>query len=115
MLQLPSLRCSGPSRREFLHVGGLSCLGLTLPAMLRQSHTAAASTPRRLGRAKNCIVIFLLGGPPQHETWDPKPNAPSNIRGEFRPIATNVPGIHVGELMPRTSRHLDKICVLRAM
>ncbi|MEI7688138.1 MAG: DUF1501 domain-containing protein, partial [Planctomycetota bacterium] len=67
------------------------------------------------GRAKSCIVMCFLGGPAQHETWDPKPDAPAEVRGDLRPIQTNVPGIHVGELMPLTARHLDKIAVLRAM
>jgi hypothetical protein len=56
-----------------------------------------------------------MGGPPQHSTWDPKPDAPAEIRGDFRPIATSVPGIHLSELMPRTARLADKICVLRAV
>jgi hypothetical protein len=67
------------------------------------------------GQAKACIVLFLGGGPPQMETWDMKPEAPAEVRGPFKPIATNVPGIQVCELMPRTSRLLDKICVLRAL
>ncbi len=101
--------CDGLTRREWLRVGGLSAFGLSLPALL--SARAAATT----GRAKSCIVLFHLGGPPQHETWDPKPNAPAEIRGEFKPTATNVPGIQVGELMPRTARLMDKICILRGM
>jgi hypothetical protein len=68
-----------------------------------------------MGKAKACILLFHLGGPPQHETWDPKPDAPREVRGDLKPIATNVPGILVGELMPRTARHVDKICVLRAV
>ncbi len=67
------------------------------------------------GKAKSCIVLYLLGGPPQHETWDPKPDAPVEIRGDFKAIATNVSGIQVGELMPRTAQQMDKIAVLRAM
>src|SRR6266478_1230237 len=67
------------------------------------------------GKAKACIVLFLMGGPPQHSTWDPKPDAPPEIRGEFKPIATNVPGLQICELMPQTARVADKICVLRAV
>ena len=65
------------------------------------------------GRAKNVIFLWLQGGPPQHETFDPKPNAPAEIRGPFRPIATNVPGIRFCELLPRTARHADKLAIVR--
>jgi hypothetical protein len=107
--------CDGLTRREWLRIGGLSALGLSLPALLESRAAAAPGTGPAFGRAKSCIVLFLLGGPPQHETWDPKPDAPAEIRGEFKPIATNVPGIRVGELMPRTGRLMDRVCVLRAM
>lgn len=106
--------CDGWTRREWLRLGGLSLVGLSLPALLR-AQQAAAATGRSGGKARACIVLFHLGGPPQHETWDPKPDAPAEIRGPYKPIATNVPGIQVGELMPRTARHLDKIAVLRAV
>jgi hypothetical protein len=105
--------CDGLSRREWLRVGGLGALGLSLPGLLEAR--AARPAAGAFGRARSCILLFYLGGPPQHETWDPKPDAPREVRGEFKPIATNVPGIHVGELMPRTARHLDKVCVLRAL
>jgi hypothetical protein len=95
------------SRREWLRVGGLSAAGLSLPAC----QTAA----KPAGPAKACIFLFLGGGPPQHETWDPKPDAPAEIRGEFKPIRSSVPGLHVGELMPRTAAHAHKACVLRAV
>jgi Protein of unknown function (DUF1501) len=95
------------SRREWLRVGGLSAAGLTLPF-----HHASA---RSDSPAKACIFLFLGGGPPQHETWDPKPNALAEIRGEFQPIASSLPGLHVGELMPRTAAIAHKVCVLRAV
>ena len=95
------------SRREWLRVGGLSVAGLTLPI-----HRASARTD---GPATACIFLFLGGGPPQHEIWDPKPDAPAEIRGEFKPIASSLPGLHVGELMPRTAAIGHKICVLRAV
>jgi hypothetical protein len=103
------LSIRGCTRREWLRVGGLSAFGVSLP------HLNAATPRGSFGKAKACIVLFHLGGPPQHETWDPKPGAPAEIRGEFKPIATNVPGVHVGELMPKTARMLDRICVLRAL
>jgi hypothetical protein len=114
--QRPTPLCDGLSRREWLRVGGLGLAGLTLPALLRARQAAAAGpAPARTGRAKSCIVLFFLGGPPQHETWDPKPSAPAEIRGSLGPIASTVPGYHVGELMPRTARLADRLCVLRAV
>lgn len=102
--------CDGLTRREWLRVGGLGALGLSLPALLEARASGAA-----FGKAKSCILLFYLGGPPQHETWDPKDDAPLEVRGELHSIASNVPGIRVGELMPRTAKLLDRICVLRAM
>ena len=104
--------CDGVPRRAFLRAGSLSALGLSLPRSL-----AARQPPTRMkgARAKKCIVLFLLGGPPQHSTWDPKPAAPKEIRGEFGPISTNVPGVQISELMPRTAGMMDKLAVLRAV
>src|SRR5579871_154823 len=107
--------CDGLTRREWLRIGGLSALGLSLPDLLRGQTASAAPAGSSFGKAKSCIVLFYLGGPPQHETWDPKDDAPSGIRGDFKSIATNVPGLRVGELMPRTARQRDRVCVLRAM
>lgn len=107
--------CDGLTRREWLRVGGLSALGLSLPSLLEGRAQAAAAAGTSFGKAKSCILLFHLGGPPQHETWDPKDDAPVEVRGELKSIASNVPGIRVGELMPRTARLLDRICVLRAM
>src|SRR5438874_11819428 len=91
--------CDGLTRRELLHVGGLGTFVLSLPTLLA-ARAAGAAAPEA-GKAKACIVLFLMGGPPQHSTWDPKPNAPAEVRGEFKPIPTCVPGLHVSELMPR--------------
>ncbi|MFO0801961.1 MAG: DUF1501 domain-containing protein [Gemmataceae bacterium] len=102
--------CAGPSRREMLRVGGLSTLGLSLPDLLR---ARAASESAKT--AKNCIVLFLMGGPPQQSTWDPKPDAPAEVRGEFGPIATNVPGIRFASTLPLLARHAEKLCVLRGV
>ncbi len=106
--------CDGLTRREVLRVGGLAALGLSLPELLR-GRQATAAQPGRAGRARSCIILFLMGGPPQHSTWDPKPDAPAEIRGEFGPMATNVPGIQVCSLLPRMARHADKLCLLRAV
>src|SRR5437763_10299799 len=90
--------CEGITRREWLRVGGISTLGLMLPELLHGR--AAAATPQAassFGRAKSCIVVFLFGAPAHQDIWDLKPAAPSDIRGEFRPIASNVSGIRLGE------------------
>jgi hypothetical protein len=114
VLQQPSSGlCDGLSRRDLLRIGGLGAVGLSLPELLR-GRLAAAASPSG-GQARACIVLFLMGGPPQHSTWDPKPNAPPEIRGQFKPIATTVPGMQICELLPRTARLADKICLLRAM
>ncbi len=77
---------------------------------------ARAAVPRNSsGRAKSVIFLWLLGGPPQHESWDPKPNAPAEVRGEFNPIQSAVPGFMVGELMPRTALLTQQIAALRAV
>src|SRR5438128_1961420 len=109
--------CDGVTRREWLRAGSLGVLGLSLPALLqsRQAFAAPANAAQAFGKAKSCIVLFLMGGPPQHETWDPKPEAPVEIRGDLKPISSSVPGLAVGELMPRVARLADKCCVLRAV
>jgi hypothetical protein len=116
----PGVRlCDDLTRREMLRLGGLGAFGLTLPELLRSREASAAprtaspGTPD--GKAKACIVLFLMGGPPQHSTWDPKPDAPAEIRGQFKPMATRVPGLQICELMPGTANVADRICVLRAM
>jgi hypothetical protein len=103
--------CDGLTRREMLRAGGLAALGLSWPQLLQ----ARQAAPTRRGRARSCILLFLMGGPPQHSTWDPKPDAPREIRGEFAPIRTNVPGLYISELLPHVARHADKLCLLRAV
>jgi hypothetical protein len=113
----PSRLCDGISRRELIRVGGLSTLGLSLPQLL-QARTQTADEVRAgasFGKAKNVIFLWLQGGPPQHETFDPKPDAPAEIRGEFKPIATNVPGIQICELLPRTAAIVDKLAIVRSL
>ncbi|MSR33088.1 MAG: DUF1501 domain-containing protein [Gemmataceae bacterium] len=106
----------GVNRRELLRVGGLSAMGLSLPMLLDLQ--ARASNPLRgktFGQAKNVIFLWLQGGPPQHETFDPKPDAPVDIRGEFKPIQTNVPGILISELLPRIAGICDKLAIVRSI
>ena len=105
------------TRREWLRIGGLNALGLSLPTLLAADGQASVGNVahKTFGRAKNVIYLYLGGGPPQHETFDPKPDAPAEVRGEFSPIHTNVPGIDFCELLPRTARIADKLAVCRAM
>lgn len=114
-IQAPGFElCDGLSRREILRVGGLGACGLSLPELLA-GRSAEGSGGPGFGKAKACIVLFLFGGPPQHSTWDPKPSAPDNVRGEIAPISTAVPGVQFGELMPLLSARADKLAVLRAV
>src|SRR5438046_4853660 len=96
--------CPGPrlSRRQMLQIGGAGCLGLTLPGILRaQSESAEIGTQ---ATADHLIVVFLNGGPSHLDMWDMKPSAPVEIRGEFKPIATSVPGVQFSEHLPRLAR-----------
>src|SRR5262249_37625004 len=121
----PTRLCDGISRREWLRIGGPSLGGLSLPALPPAPGTQAPAAPASrlgrglqgttFGRAKHVIFLWLQGGPPQHETFDPKPDAPPEIRGEFKPIATNVPGIRFCELLPRTARIADRLAVVRSL
>jgi hypothetical protein len=102
------------TRRDWLHVGAMEFGALTLPALASAAPSFTSPTGS-FGKARSVIVIFLGGGPPQHETWDPKPHAPEEIRGGFGTIASRTPGLSVGELMPHTADLTDRIAVLRAM
>ncbi len=107
--------CGGIARRDFLTLGAIGGLGVALRELLANRSLAAADRPLTFGRARRCLLLFLTGGPPQHDTWDPKPAAPERVRGEFRAISTNVPGIQVGELFPRLAQHMDKVCLVRSV
>jgi hypothetical protein len=103
--------CDGVTRRSFLRIGGLALGGLSLPQILRAQEP---SKPRRPDH-KSVIMIFLAGGPPHQDMWDLKPDAPSEVRGELRPIKTNVPGIEICELFPRMAKIMDKLAIIRSM
>src|SRR5947209_2767837 len=98
--------CDGLSRRSFLRVGGLAVGGLTLPALLRAEEQAG----KRLHRS--VIMVYLSGGLAHQDTFDLKPNAPAEVRGEFKPIATRVPGVQVGEHLPRLAAAMDKVLLV---
>lgn len=97
---------NGIGRRDFLKLGGLAFGGLTLPEML-----AAGGSKSDV----SCIVLFQNGGASQLDSFDPKPGAPAEIRGSFRPISTSVPGVQISELMPRTARVMDRFSLIRSM
>ncbi len=109
-----SLRDNTLSRRGLLRLG---LLGLSLPEFLALHSRAAGSTGRAggIGKARSCIVLFCWGGTSHVDTWDPKPDAPAEVRGEFKPIATSVPGIRVGEHMPLLARQMHRLAVIRSI
>jgi hypothetical protein len=111
--------CSGVSRREMLKVGALGLSGATLPMLLNQSASAKETPdPSRdssFGKAKNCIVLFLSGGAAHLDTFDPKPNAPVEIRGEFDTIATSLTGVRVSEHLPNLAKVLHKGALIRSV
>lgn len=114
-------------RRQFLHCGASGWLASSLAQIaLGQTTNSENSVPRAssslrqpvdgsFGRAKNVIYLYLSGGPSQYETFDPKPEAPVEIRGSFKPISTNVPGIHLSELLPRTATITDRLAIVRSL
>ncbi|MFN3653155.1 MAG: DUF1501 domain-containing protein [Armatimonadota bacterium] len=103
--------CAGMSRRDFLKIGTLAGLGLTLPELVAHREAAAAAGKK----PANVIFLFLDGGPSHLETFDMKPEAPSEIRGELKPIETNVAGIQICELLPKTAKVMDHFSILRSM
>lgn len=102
--------CDGLARRDFLVIGSSIAGGFTLPSLLR------AEAQQGVGSShKSLINVFLPGGPPHQDMWDLKPDAPAEIRGEFKPIATNVPGIQICELFPKLAAMMDKLVVVRSI
>ncbi|MBC7854289.1 MAG: DUF1501 domain-containing protein, partial [Pirellulaceae bacterium] len=110
--------CEGTTRREWLRVGGLSSVGLMLPQLLAaraRGDEQPKETGGSFGRAKSCIVCFLFGAPAHQDIWDLKPEASDDIRGEFEPISTSVPGTFFGEHIPRTAKLAHKFALIRSM
>ena len=112
----PNRRCDGVLRRDVLKVGALTALGLSLNDWFRiQAANALTDAKSRKAKARACILIWLDGGPSHLETFDLKPDSPKEVRGPFRPISTNVSGLQISELLPRTAKVADKIAVIRSM
>ena len=107
--------CDGVTRRSFLQAGVLGLGGLALPDWLRLRASGAVNTAAGAGRGRSVILFWLSGGPGHMETWDPKPEAPSQIRGPFGAIATNVPGVRFGELLPEQAKRMDRLAILRTV
>lgn len=121
----PRRLCDGYTRRDVLQIGSLGALGLLLPDVLRgrlpttlaaeANADRVSGTPAPLGTAKACILVYLFGGPSQLDTFDMKPEAPADFRGEFSPIETVVPGMQICEHFPLLARESDKLAIVRSM
>jgi hypothetical protein len=105
-------RCDGVSRRDFLQVGALSAAGLALPDLL-QAQSAAPQNANR-ARAQSVILVYLGGGLSHHDTFDMKPDQPEEIRGNYHPIATNVPGLQISHMLPRLAQCMNKVSLVRS-
>ena len=101
--------CSGVSRRDFLRIGALAPLGLTLPQLLAAEKAGAGKA-----RAKSVILVYLGGGISHHDSFDPKPDAVEEIRGKYKSIQSNVPGLHVTELLPNMAKVMDRVALVRS-
>src|SRR4051794_37331026 len=123
MLSIPGISgstCDGFSRRELLRVGGCGLFGLSLAQLLKlESQARAADAPKNKksgwGKAKSVILIFLQGGPSHLDIWDPKPDAPAEIRGSFKHIESSVKGIYLTEVMPKLAKQMDKCTLIRSL
>jgi len=123
MLSIPGISgstCDGFSRRELLRVGGVGLFGLSRGQILKleaQAKGAEAPAGKRSGwgKAKSVILIFLQGGPSHLDIWDPKPDAPREIRGDFKHIPTAVNGVYLTEVMPKLAKQLDKCTLIRSL
>src|SRR5579862_1927426 len=121
MLTIPGQKgslCDGPTRRELLRVGSVGLFGLNLANFFQWQQAQGASRlegARGFNSAKSVILVFLQGGPSHIDIWDPKPDAPTSVRGEFKPINSNVSGIQLSETMPMLAQQMDKCTLIRSM
>ena len=105
------IRCDGVTRRDILHLGFLSAFGLSTTDLFRLQAKATSKT----GKELSCILIWLDGGPTHLDTFDPKPNAPVEVRGPFKPISTSVPGIQICEHLPQTAKIMKDVALVRSL
>lgn len=118
LLDRPGRLCDAATRRELLTVGGLSLLGFGLPDLLRRQAIAqppASPGGRGFGAANSVVLVYLQGSPSHIDLWDPKPDAPAEIRGEFQPIATETAGLQLGEVLPKLARQSQHYTVVRSI
>jgi hypothetical protein len=112
----PNRCCDGVTRREFLQIGGLGTAGLALSDLFRARAAQGATLPATgAGRARSCILLFMGGGPPQMDTFDLKPDAPVEVRGEFPPTATSVPGTQISSLLPALAQQAHRYAIIRSV
>ena len=111
-VSLPHRHTIGISRRELLQVGYTGLLGISLPSLLAQQTQAAADKPRQ---AKSVILVFLTGAASHIDTFDMKPEAPPEVRGEFKALTTKTPGLLVCEHLPRLAARTDKYTIVRSL
>ena len=115
VLGSPKKLCDNLTRRDFLQVGSLGVMGLGLGDLLNAQNAQASPSSASFGKAKACILLYLYGAPSQLETFDVKPGAPLEIRGDLGSIPSAIPGLHIGELLPETASVLDRTTVVRSM
>ncbi len=108
-------RCDGIARRDVLRVGGLTALGLGIPDVLAMRRASATDDAAPTPRAKNCILIWLDGGPSHLETFDLKPSAPTEVRGPLEPTSTSLPGVQLSECLPQIAQRMEEIAIIRSM
>src|SRR5205085_2482677 len=107
--------CAGMARRDFLQLGLGGVMGLSFTDLLRYRASAAEAAGKGSPKQVNCILIWMDGGPSHYETFDPKPDAPKEIRGEFKAIPTSIPGIQFCEIVPNLAKVADKLTILRSV
>ena len=117
LLGSPRRLCDGMTRRDLLHIGGLGLYGLTAEraAALAAESLASGGELRGFGKAKRCIMLFLFGAASQHETFDPKPDAPNEIQGELKAIPSSLTGVPICEGLPLTAKVTDRLTIVRSM
>src|ERR1700722_15906097 len=113
----PGTPCRGPSRREVLRAGvlGLGGFCLGLDDLFRLRAFAAGTGQVRPAKVKNCVLVWLAGGPSHIDPFDPKPDPPADVRGQFKPIDTAVPGLKISEVFPRLAKVMDRVTLIRGL